>query len=83
MQKEEIYTILKEALMELFELEESKISMEALIYDDLDIDSIDAIDLVDYIKRKTGQRMEPADFKAVRSIGDIVDAVYNKIASSK
>ena len=43
--------ILKKALIELFEIDEGKIKPETRIYEDLQIDSIDAIDMIDYIKR--------------------------------
>lgn len=79
MNKDEIFGILKDALVNLFEIEEDKITQDALIYEDLDIDSIDAIDLIDHIKRKTGHRLEVDDFKSVRTIGDIVEAISKKI----
>ncbi|GKH60022.1 acyl carrier protein [Campylobacter ureolyticus] len=79
MNKEKIFEILKENLIELFEIDDKKITLEARIYEDLDIDSIDAIDLIDSIKKKTGYRLEPNDFRAVRTLGDIVEAVAAKI----
>lgn len=79
MNKEKIFEILKENIIELFEIDDKKITLEARIYEDLDIDSIDAIDLIDSIKKKTGYRLEPNDFRAVRTLGDIVEAVAAKI----
>ena len=83
MNKDEIFEILKGALVELFEIDEGKIELQSKIYDDLDIDSIDAIDLVDFIKKKTGHRMEAADFVEVRTIEDIVEVVYKQISNAK
>lgn len=80
MTKEQIFDILKEALIELFEIPQEKITLEAKIYEDLEIDSIDAIDMIDYIKKKTGYRMEAADFKEIRTLGDIVDVVSKKLS---
>ena len=54
MNREKIFEILKENLIELFEIDEKNITLEARIYEDLDIDSIDAIDLIDSIKKKNG-----------------------------
>lgn len=82
MSNNEIYELLKEALVELFEIDEDKISPQALIYEDLDIDSIDAIDLIDFVKRKTGHRLEPEDFKSVKTLDDIVKAVSKKFEIS-
>lgn len=81
MKENEIFEILKEALVELFEIEEDKIKPETLIYEDLEIDSIDAIDMIDYIKKKTGHRLLPDDFKSVKTLDDIVKAVAKKIDS--
>ncbi|MCZ6159426.1 acyl carrier protein [Campylobacter ureolyticus] len=78
MNKNEIFEILKKNLIELFEIDEKLITLDAKIYEDLDIDSIDAIDLIDSIKKKTGYRLEPNDFKNVRTLGDIVEAVASK-----
>ena len=80
MTKEEVFNILKEALIELFEIPEEKITLEAKIYEDLEIDSIDAIDMIDYVKKKTGYRMEAADFKEIRTLGDIVNVVSTKLS---
>lgn len=78
MSKDEIFEILKKALVELFEIDESKVVPEAKIYEDLQIDSIDAIDLVDYVKKNTGYKLMPDDFKNIQTLGDIVDAVAAK-----
>lgn len=78
MKKEEIFEILKSALVQLFEIDEAKITPQTRIYEDLQIDSIDAIDLIDHIKRKTGYRLMPEDFKNVKTLEDIVNAVAKK-----
>ena len=65
-------------LKEIFEIEEAKITPQTRIYEDLQIDSIDAIDLIDHIKRKTGHRLMPEDFKNVKTLEDIVNAVAKK-----
>lgn len=79
MKEQDIFEILKGALIELFEIEPEKIKPDTLIYEDLEIDSIDAVDLIDYIKRKTGHRLMPDDFKSVRTLDDIVKAVHKKL----
>ncbi|WP_312932240.1 acyl carrier protein, partial [Pseudomonas sp.] len=49
--REDIFNTLREALVELFELDPARISLDANLYQDLEIDSIDAVDLIDHIKR--------------------------------
>lgn len=75
MQQDEIYNLLKEALVNLFEIDAAKITPDADLYEDLEIDSIDAIDLIDHIKRQTGRRLQTEDFRNVRTVADVVAAV--------
>ena len=74
-QKEEIYPWLVHMLHEMFELDEAKITLDAHLYHDLDIDSIDAVDLAVRLKQLTGKRLQPEVFKKVRTVGDVVEAL--------
>ena len=73
--REEIYCRIVQVLEELFEVDPQQVTPESNLYEDLDIDSIDAVDLVVELKKITGKKMQPDDFKAVRSVQDVVDAV--------
>ena len=75
MTKEDIYAMLVDMLHEMFELDGSKITPDANLYSDLDIDSIDAVDLAVRLKELTGKRMQPEVFKSVRTVQDVVDAL--------
>ncbi len=63
---------LRAVLCEQFELDPDEVRPDALLYDDLDIDSIDAVDLLVRLKELTGKEIAPDRFKEVRSIGDVV-----------
>jgi acyl carrier protein len=73
--KEEIYNWIVEVLHEMFELDKSAITPDANLYTDLDIDSIDAVDLAVKLKETTGKRLQPEVFKSVRTVQDVVDAL--------
>ena len=77
--RDEIFITLRDAMVELFELEPERISLEANLYQDLEIDSIDAVDLIDHIKRQTGKKIAAEEFKAVRTVGDVVEAVFQVV----
>jgi len=77
--REDIFETLRSALVELFELEPERVNLQANLYQDLEIDSIDAVDLIDHIKRKTGKKIAAEDFKAVRTVNDVVEAVYRLV----
>ena len=64
-----------EVLEQLFEIDPADIRPESRLYEDLDIDSIDAVDLVIELKKITGRKIQPEDFKAVRTVEDIVNQV--------
>ena len=73
--REEILQKIKDVLEELFEIDQAGVTMESNLYEDLDIDSIDAVDLVIELKKITGKRIEAEDFKSVRTVEDVVEAV--------
>ncbi|MGE8496626.1 MAG: acyl carrier protein [Pseudomonas sp.] len=77
--RDEIFATLRDALVELFELDAERISLDANLYEDLEIDSIDAVDLIDHIKRQTGKKIAAEEFKSVRTVGDVVEAVHRLI----
>lgn len=75
MSKDELYTWVVDLLAEMFELDKSELTPESNLYADLDIDSIDAVDLAVKLKQLTGKRMQPEVFKTIRTIGDVVAAL--------
>ena len=83
MTEQEIQKVLTEALVSLFEIDAEKIQPETNLYEDLEIDSIDAIDLIDYIKRQTGYKLQAEDFRNVRTVSDVIAAVQKISANSQ
>jgi acyl carrier protein len=73
--RNDIFAELQRALCELFELKPAQISLESRLNDDLDLDSIDAVDLAVRLQDLTNERIKPEQFKAVRTVKDVVDAV--------
>ena len=80
--REEILENLRNTLVELFELKPEQIVPEANLYEDLDIDSIDAVDLILKIKDLTGRKIQPQAFKHVRTVGDVIDAIQAVMAQN-
>ena len=72
---EEIFQRILVVMEELFDIDPQQVSLESRLYEDLDIDSIDAVDLVVELKKITGRKLQPDDFKSVRTVQDVVDAV--------
>ena len=75
MGKDQLYTLVVDLLAEMFELDRAEMSEQSNLYADLDIDSIDAVDLAVKLKQLTGKRLPPEVFKTIRTIGDVVAAL--------
>lgn len=75
MDNDEVYSRIKDILVNQFEVDESTITMEANLYDELQLDSIDAVDLLVQLKIMTGKKISPEAFKEVRTIANVLDAL--------
>jgi len=64
-------------LAQMFEIDKSGMTLQSNLYEDLDIDSIDAVDLAVKLKQMTGKRLSPEVFKEIHTIEDIVAALSN------
>lgn len=80
--REQIYQTLADILVEEFEIEADDITMSANLYTDLDLDSIDAIDLVIKLRDITNEKIEPEVFKLVRTVEDVVNEI-EKLTTAK
>lgn len=73
--RDEIFDKLKSILVEDFEIEEEKIQAETNLFEDLELDSIDAVDLAVKLQGFTQKKIPPENFKQIRNINDVVLAV--------
>jgi acyl carrier protein len=72
---EDILSKLKDVLRETFEIDPSRVKLDTHLFTDLELDSIDAVDLAIQVQDMTGMRIKPEDFKNVRTVGDVVATV--------
>jgi acyl carrier protein len=79
MTPDQIYTMIHASLVELFGLDPQRITPEARLAEELEIDSIDAVDLVDHMKRITGCKISAESFRSVRTVGDLVRATEHAL----
>lgn len=80
MSREQLTAWVSELLAEMFELERAALTPQSNLYADLDIDSIDAVDLAVKLKQLTGKRLQPEVFKTIRTIDDVVNALSDMAA---
>lgn len=73
--REHVFARIRETLANEFELDEAKLVESARFFEDLDLDSIDAVDLIVRLKNETGLVVSADDFKSIRTLGDLVDVL--------
>ena len=78
--RDEVYRRLARYLTDMFEVPEEKIRPEARLYEELDLDSIDAIDIFVQLREVTGRRPDPADARKIRTVQELVEFVETEIA---
>ena len=76
MTKDSIFQQLKEILSSEFEIDPALIKPDASLYEELDLDSIDAVDLVVKMKERIPGKVDPALFKNARTVQDLVELLY-------
>jgi acyl carrier protein len=73
--RDEVLDRIRGTLVELFELSSADVTPEARLYEDLEIDSIDVVDLMEEMHRRTGRKASPEDFRSVRTVADLVSVM--------
>jgi acyl carrier protein len=71
----EIEQKIKNILVEEFEVDAGGLTRETNLFTELDLDSIDAVDLVVRLQREIDKKVNPEDFRQIRTLGDVVSAV--------
>lgn len=77
--RDEVFSKIAEILSDSFELDKGKIKTTSTLYDELDLDSIDAIDIFTQLREMTGRRPDPADARNVRTVDELIDFVLAEI----
>ena len=81
MDSQQVFQTLKNTLVEQFELDPAQITPEARLQEDLDLDSIDAVDMIIKLQEITGRKVRPEDFKEVRTVADVQRVIEKLLAA--
>lgn len=71
----EIEQKIKDILVNEFECDPARLARDTNLFTELDLDSIDAVDLIVRLQQETKKKVNPEDFKKIRTLGDVVAAV--------
>lgn len=73
--EQEVFDEIVRVMSDLFEIDPSTVTRESRLVEDLDLDSIDAVDMIVQMQNMIGRRIQPDAFKSVRTVGDVVDVI--------
>ena len=82
MTHEDIFSLVASTLNETFGVATASITRETKLFEDLDLDSIDAVDLIVKLQNHTDKKIDPEVFKKVRTVGDVVNAIYTLVSGA-
>jgi acyl carrier protein len=77
--RDEVFAKIVEILSDSFELDPKKVQRGSTLYEELDLDSIDAIDIFTQLREVTGRRPDPADARKVRTVDELIDFVLAEV----
>ncbi|HET6585799.1 MAG TPA: acyl carrier protein [Nannocystaceae bacterium] len=83
MSRDEIFGSVRSMMHETFELELDRITLESRLYEDLDLDSIDALDMVVKLQEIIHRRVDEHELRSLRTVGDVVEMVAAASASAR
>ena len=81
MPRQEIEENVREFLIDDLEIDEEKIHPEALLKDDLGIDSLDFVDIVVIIERRFGFKIKPEEMAGVQTLRQFCDYIESKVGA--
>jgi len=79
MTREEVVAAVNKFLIEEIEIEANLINDNALLKDDLGIDSLDFVDIVVIVERNFGFKIKPEEMKDIRSLSQFYDYIESKV----
>ncbi len=83
MTKQEIENTIRDILVADFEADPAKLKPDTNLFTELDLDSIDAIDLVVRLQQETGKKVDPEDFRQIRTLKDVTEAVAKLVGAAE
>ena len=79
MTRAEIDEIVKKFLIEDIEVDEEVIKPDAMLKDDLGIDSLDFVDIVVIVERNFGFKIKPEEMQNITTLGQFCDYIESKV----
>ena len=83
MDRSEVVRKVNGVLIDDFEIEESRLQPDVTLYEELDFDSLDAVDLIAALEREFVMKIDRQEaekqIREIRTLGDVVDFVVRTL----
>ena len=83
MSKDEIFIFVKKYFTDTFEIPENKINLTANLFEDLELDSIDALDMVGMLEAEMNIETDEKELKRIMTVQNVVDYIILKTSGQK
>lgn len=80
---ERIFAVVVEIMQSQFDLDESELVPGAQLVDDLDLDSIDGVDLSVKAEEELGVEIQPEDLGELQTLQDVVDLLHRLVTRAR
>jgi acyl carrier protein len=81
--REEVFDRVRSTMQELFDVGPERVQLDTKLIEDLDLDSIDAIDLAARLEEITRQRLPEETLRALRTVQDVVTLIHETVNSAE
>jgi acyl carrier protein len=79
MTREELFTKVKDIVVETLNVDEADVTLDASFIDDLDADSLELVDLTMAIESELGITIEDEELEGIKTVDDVVQAIAEKL----
>lgn len=83
MNQQQILQYVATLFNKMFDIEEASVIPEARLYADLDLDSIDAVDMTVHLQKETGQKIDAEEFRSVETVADLITVIQKMKAAGQ
>lgn len=80
--KEEINQKITDVFVKEFGIERDAVTPEAKLFEDLDLDSIDAIDLAVKLETELGIKLVESELRSIRTVSDVVEVIFKRTSTA-
>ena len=76
MEKEDVIEKINHTFIENFEIEPERLTKESKLFEDLELDSLDAVDMIVHMEQNLGIKVDIQKFSTVRTLQDVYEMAY-------